>query len=111
MRKTLQLKQRSLLQDADALINGQRQQDYGSPASNFTHIAMIWSALLAKKLNAHITAQEVTMLMVGLKQARAINQPEHIDSWVDMAGYVGCGGELVPRGLATEDLEGLLGEK
>ena len=32
--------------------------------------------------------------MALLKIARASVNPEHIDSWIDGAGYMACGGEI-----------------
>lgn len=32
-----------------------------------------------------------------LKIARLANNPEHMDSWVDLAGYAACGGEISGR--------------
>jgi hypothetical protein len=106
--KKLKLNKKSLLATADDLINVARREDYGTAYSNFSHIAMIWSALLAKKLNQPVTAQEVSLLMIGLKSARLMNSPDHTDSWIDIAGYAGCGGEAVPVGMGMEELEGIL---
>lgn len=90
-------KKPTLLQQADQLIHGQRAVDYGSAHESFSHIAKIWSALLDKKLTKSITAEEVALLMIGLKSARLLNTPTHTDSWIDIAGYAGCGGETIPE--------------
>ena len=37
-------------------------------------------------------------MMALLKIARASVTPEHIDSWIDGAGYLACGGELATLG-------------
>lgn len=75
----------SILTDADAIINGDRQSDYGHPRENFENIAAIWSVLLGTKIEWH----QVASCMVALKLARLINNPMHEDSWKDIAGYVG----------------------
>lgn len=82
----------SILQQADAIINGQRQQDYGDKLSNFTQIAMLFTGTLARKLNPGtiITADDVALLMMQVKVARLANMPTHKDSILDIAGYAGC---------------------
>lgn len=76
----------SILTDADKIINGQREKDYGTPKENFERIARIWSILLG----VDITPSQVALCMVGVKIARLANDIEHEDSWKDVAGYVGC---------------------
>ena len=76
---------KSVLQEADEVINGERQQDYGSQLQSFTRIAKLWSAVLG----IEVTAEQVALCMAGLKIARAM-QGYHRDSLVDLAGYAGC---------------------
>ena len=87
-----QLKKLSLLAQADELINGQRQQDYGDKLSNFTQIAMLFTGTLARKLNPGtvITPDDVALLMMQVKIARLAKTKEHKDSIMDIAGYAGC---------------------
>lgn len=82
----------SILQEANNLIHGARQGDYGDKLQNFSQIAMIWQGSLAQKLqpDAVITPEDVALLMIGLKLARVAKSPDHRDSWLDIAGYVGC---------------------
>jgi hypothetical protein len=75
-----------ILDEASRLIYGQRQSDYGSVAENFGRIASIWSMIVG----VEITAEQVTLMMIGVKLARLTNTIAHRDSWVDIAGYVGC---------------------
>ena len=48
-------------------------------------------------------------MMALLKIARASANPEHIDSWIDGAGYMACGGELATLGekddVSTEEVQ------
>lgn len=83
---------KSLLQQADALINGQRQADYGDKAENFTQIAMGIEMVLARKLlpTESITAHDVALIMMQVKIARSSKSPGHVDSILDIAGYAGC---------------------
>ena len=71
-------------------ITGQREQDYGSPESNFEIIAKLWSAYSGHTF----TPQDVAMMMILLKVARIKNGGGTGDSFVDIAGYAGCGAEI-----------------
>lgn len=79
------------LREAARIIAGDRDVQYGGPEENFDRIAKIWSVILG----INITQEDVGMLMVGLKIARYANkagfQP---DTWIDIAGYAGCGYEV-----------------
>lgn len=79
-----------ILQQADKAINGQREQDYGSPETNFELIAKLWSAYLGET----ISPVAVSMMMCLLKIARIKNGGGTGDSFVDLAGYAACGGEI-----------------
>ena len=76
----------TLLQEADAIINGERQKDYGPPAESFGRIARLWSDYLDQEL----TALDVANLMILLKISRAKTGGFHRDSYRDIAGYAGC---------------------
>ena len=54
------------LKKADECVNGKREQDYGSPESNFLKIADLWSAYYG----APFSANDVAMMMALLKIAR-----------------------------------------
>lgn len=79
------------LEEAARIIAGDRDKQYGGPEDNFTRIAKIWSVILG----IEITAEDVAMMMVGVKVARYANksgfQP---DTWIDIAGYGACGYEV-----------------
>jgi len=79
------------LREAARIIAGDRDIQYGGPEENFDRIARIWSVILG----INITQEDVGMLMIGLKIARYANksgfQP---DTWIDIAGYAGCGYEV-----------------
>lgn len=79
-----------ILDRAKECVNGQREQDYGSPERNFDLIADLW----ARYLNAPISPKDVAVMMILLKAARIRNGGGSGDSWVDIAGYAACGGEI-----------------
>lgn len=81
---------RAILERAIGLITGDREEDYGEAYKNFSDIAALWSVVLG----VDVQPWQVAACMSQLKLARAIKTPTHVDSWVDMAGYVGLAAEL-----------------
>lgn len=79
-----------ILDKAKELINGPRAQEYGPPKDNFARIATMWSLIL----KTDISAEQVALMMIALKMTRLIQSTDHKDSWIDIAGYAGCGGEI-----------------
>ncbi len=79
-----------------------RGLNYGAPEDNFARIAAHWTTfMLNSGLLNKMTAQnfafrptDVAQMMVLMKIARLENSPTHMDSWIDVAGYAACGGEL-----------------
>lgn len=97
-----------MLHKAEELINGARQQDYGDKLQNFSQIAMLWQGTLAHKLapGQKITAEDVAMCMIQVKIARLAKSPDHADSVIDIAGYIGCYDKLQAERTAGVDLLG-----
>lgn len=79
-----------ILNEAKKCVCGQREQDYGTPENNFQLIANLWSIYLGH----NVTAIDVAMMMVMLKIARIRTGGGSGDSFVDIAGYAACGGEI-----------------
>jgi hypothetical protein len=77
------------LEQASALINGDRQAHYGTPQANFQRIADGWSVILQQP----VTPEQVALCMAWLKIARLVNGP-HADSYVDGCGYLALAAEL-----------------
>ena len=98
----------SLLEQADQLINGPRQNDYGDKLQNFSQIAMGWQMLLATKLrpDAEIAPEDVALCMIQVKLARLAKSPDHKDSILDVAGYAGCYDLLQAERRAGKQLQG-----
>jgi hypothetical protein len=74
-----------LLAQAVAVVD-QRRQSYGEPRLLFERVAVRWSQLLG----VEVTAAQVGLCLADLKLARLTVDPGHIDSLVDVAGYVAC---------------------
>lgn len=94
----------TVLDEAKRIVYGDREKTYDHPSVNFERTALIWMGILLTKLKPgeKITAKEVALMMVGLKQARLVNSPNHHDSIVDAAGYIACYERCVDAEKANE---------
>ena len=72
----------TILEEANRLVHGDRQSDYGHPLDDFTRTAMMWSAILG----IPVKAEQVGLCMVAVKLSRQVNRPKR-DNMVDAAGY------------------------
>lgn len=81
---------KSVLEEAEEIINGPRRDDYGDVHESFQRIADLWTTTLSHT----VTPEQVALCMIQLKIARAINGMAR-DSIVDIAGYAGCLGRLL----------------
>lgn len=88
-----------VLREAEKCVCGHREQDYGTPEDSFQKIGNFWTAYL--NYAAKIDAEDVASMMALLKIARISENPQHMDSWVDLAGYAACGAEIACRGGAV----------
>jgi hypothetical protein len=100
-----------------------RGLNYGSPEDNFARIARLWNAHLNNVLAFPIPEpwalkpSDVALMMAQVKMARLANDPTHADSWVDIAGYAACGGEVSGAGVkvveheSNEALEALMASR
>lgn len=79
------------LREAARLIHSERNVQYGPPRENFDRIARIWSVILG----IEITVEDVAMCLAGMKMARYASKSGYQpDTWIDIAGYAGCGYEV-----------------
>lgn len=80
---------------AVAIVNGSRQQEYGTPENNFERIARFWQAyFLNTGRDIKVTAADVSPLMRLMKEARLCATPDHLDSHVDLVGYTLTGAQI-----------------
>lgn len=84
-----------ILAEAQKCVCGQREQDYGTPEQSFETIGRLWGSYLFGDLS--ITPHTVAVMMALMKIARIGANPGHMDSWVDLAGYAACGGEIAGK--------------
>ncbi|BAQ16080.1 DUF6378 domain-containing protein [Methyloceanibacter caenitepidi] len=80
-------------------IVGKRGLNYGTPEDNFARIARRWTVHFKNRYGPDMEVDEldVAILCADLKLARLENEPTHMDSWKDIAGYAACGGEIAQR--------------
>jgi hypothetical protein len=72
----------TILEEANRLVHGDRQNDYGHPFHDFSRTAKMWSAILG----VEVTPAQVGLCMCALKISRECNKPKR-DNLTDLAGY------------------------
>lgn len=85
-----------ILAAAEKCVNGNRQQDYGTPERSFETIAALWNAYLSGTGFSilDIKPDDVAAMLALLKIARIATGHGKDDNWIDLAGYAACGGEI-----------------
>jgi len=82
---------REILEDALRQVTGDREDSYGSPEYSFQKIANLWNAYF--DFRVAFTPKDVAMMLALLKVARIYSGVKK-DSYVDLAGYAACAGEI-----------------
>lgn len=80
-------KAEALAQLTEVLVN--RGADYGTPAENHGRAADLINAYL-KHIEGPLDDTQTMVLMMLIKVARLIQTPDHVDSFMDIAGYAIC---------------------
>ena len=90
-----------ILRAAEKIVSGERQEQYGSPEDNFATIAHYWECYLdARAKNAGtgasftLSADDVAAMMILFKAGRLSTGAGSADTWIDIAGYAACGGQI-----------------
>lgn len=81
------------LEDAVKCICSDRNNQYGEPEDNFKIIADYWTTYLNG--DELLTAQDVANMMILFKLGRLTVTNGTYDTYVDIAGYAGCGAEIL----------------
>ena len=85
-----------ILKQVEKCILNDRQNTYGKPENNFQTIADFWNVYLGIKDPVFmLTAKDVAIMMMLLKVARMKSSPNHVDNYVDGAGYSIIAGSLI----------------
>lgn len=96
------MKRADFLRRAQKCVCGGRDSDYGTPEDNFGTIAKLWTIYRGTTF----TAKDVAMMMALLKIARIRNERYSADSYVDLAGYAACAGEIADLAEKSGGAEG-----
>ena len=83
-----------ILAEAKRCVCGQREEDYGSPEDNFYKISKLWNAYLGDNVT---DSHDIAIMMALLKIARIRTGKFKEDSYIDLAGYAACAGEIAFR--------------
>lgn len=80
----------SILLEAQRIIHGDRNTDYGHPLDNHATTAELWNAYIAAKKGKPLTPEDVCYLNVLQKVSRSVTTGVYKrDTPVDVAGYAG----------------------
>ncbi len=89
-------KSETILEEAQRIVYGDRQANYGHPMDDYTRTAAMVSGMLAHKLKEPLSAEDMALVMCQVKISRQVNKPKR-DSMVDLAGYAACVQRIVDR--------------
>lgn len=98
-----------LLREAEKISTGDRNKSYGEPDDHFQHVAKIANALgfridTGDGMIRELRGSDHTLYMLAVKLSRLlVGDMQHRDSWVDIAGYAGCGYETAELEQARRD--------
>ena len=91
--KENRMKRKEILSTAADIVTKDRNQQYGEPEDNFENIAALWSDYLDKTIDA----RDVGNMMILFKIARAQQTGGTLDTYIDIAGYAACTGEIIAK--------------
>jgi len=80
----------TILQEAQRLIYGERQSEYGPGHVEMAQVAQMWSVIIG----APVSGYQAALCMCALKLVRARNNHKR-DSLVDGAGYLGLAQRVI----------------
>lgn len=72
-----------MLEEAQRLVYGDRQEAYGHPSVDFGRTGRMWGAILGVP---DIDAATVGLMLAAVKISREVNRPGR-DNMTDLAGY------------------------
>ena len=94
------MKRAEILEAARVCVCGEREQDYGTPEDSFALIGKLWTAYMGVLFEP----KDVAMMMALLKVARCM-ACDKADSFVDLAGYAACAGEIATEVKCIDSYE------
>lgn len=87
----------TVLEEAQRIVYGDREESYGHPFDDFTRTGKMWAAILG----VDVTPEQVALCMVALKISRECHRPGR-DNRVDGPGYFATLDRVVERRAALE---------
>lgn len=89
----------SILKEADALVHGDRDLDYGHPAVDYRCTADLWRALIKRRYGVDVPMSPdfACLMMIAVKLSREAGKPKR-DNLVDAAGYAECAAMCLEKG-------------
>jgi len=101
-----------VLREAEALVNGDRNDTYGDPIDDFRTTAELWTTyirrIVDRRESTKLQPHDVASMMLLLKVSRLTWSPEKRDHWVDAIGYAACGWDCVEREGIVDEWEGFI---
>lgn len=82
---------KSILDEAQEIVNGSRQAAYGSPEDCFELIGKLWSAYMGRPVSRQDVCCMMSLLKIARSRDAASQNRTKRDNWVDLAGYAECG--------------------
>lgn len=96
-----------ILEEAIKCVTKDRNATHGEPENNFEIIANLWQHYLYQSGlyksykdeggTRILNSVDVSVMMILMKLSRVITSPQHLDHWIDIAGYAACGGEIATK--------------
>lgn len=84
------MKAKEVCETAARLVSQDRAMEYGDKDALHARVARLWAAYKGVAFTKH----DVAIFMILLKVARAGNNGNHTDNYVDIAGYAGIAAEM-----------------
>jgi hypothetical protein len=84
----------NIAEEADRLVNGDRNASYGHPLTDYECTAALWSAIIGHK----VTPKQAILCMIAVKLSRESRKHKR-DNLVDICGYALCA-DMVEERLA-----------
>jgi hypothetical protein len=95
-------KSETVLEEAQRLVMGDRDDNYGHPLQDFQRTGRMWAVILDIP---EVTAEQVALCMVALKISRECYQPKR-DNRTDGAGYLLCLDRIVEERRLRGEVKG-----
>ena len=96
-----------ILKAAERCVCTDRNQQYGEPEDNFRIIAALWNVyLFGRGAKSQLKPADVGAMMALFKLGRIATGGDKADSFIDLAGYAACAGEIsTESGAGRKDVK------